>query len=279
MENVYNCKHVLYPHGEHVTFYKRPIHTGKPAEETDCISKKSDASFKTVPSDCFDESYILRNMSDPLHKKRMKEAREHSARTSSSRAKNKVYQIARSNDWDWFITLTFRRTDIKASDYDVIIHKLKVFLNNLQQRKCPCLKYLIVPELHADKENYHFHGLLADCDGLSFVESGKHDMRKGFPVPIYNIKDWTCGFSTATRIVDSARASSYITKYITKDIDAHLKDKHRYYKSDNCNICEADKLLLDEDAFLEIYHDRIAYVKTVSVPHAHQICTYYELNP
>lgn len=279
MEQVYNCKHILYPHGEHVTFYKRPVRSGKNEEDSPYplpveVKRKKETP---APFDRFSEKYIQDNMDNPRHKEIIKEKIRHSARTSASRAKNMVYRIARSNEWDWFITLTFRRTDIKANDYDVIVNKLKIFLNNLQSRKCPNLKYLIVPELHADKENYHFHGLLADCDGLSFVESGRYDTRRGFSVPIFNMPQWTYGFTTATRVTDSAKASSYITKYITKDTDKHLTGKHRYYKSDNCHICEADKLLLDEETFLEIYHDRIAYVKTVDAPY--QKCTYYELNP
>lgn len=35
------------------------------------------------------------------------------------------------------------------------------------------LKYLIIPELHADKVHYHFHGLLADCGGMVFSRNLK----------------------------------------------------------------------------------------------------------
>ncbi len=277
MEKVYNCKHILYPNGEHVTFYQRPIHT-RPKVQTEETETKKPSSLP-LKFDRFSEKYIQSNMDDETLHKRMTDKVKHSERTSSSRAKNMVYRIARSNEWEWFITLTFRRADIRANDYDVIVEKLKNFLDNLRKRKCPNLKYLIVPELHADGENYHFHGLLAECDGLTFVESGKYDTRKGYPVPIFNIPQWTHGFTTATRVMDSARASSYITKYITKDVDKHLRDKHRYYKSDSCVICEEDKILLDEEQFQEIYADRIAYVKTVSIPDAFQRCTYYELEP
>ena len=43
----------------------------------------------------------------------------------NNRAKNKIYRIARSNNWDWFITLTFDRTKTDASDYDTVINKLQ----------------------------------------------------------------------------------------------------------------------------------------------------------
>ena len=76
---------------------------------------------------------------------------------------------------------------------------------------------------------------------------------------------------------DTARVSSYITKYITKDIDSHLKEKRRYYYSQNCNIAEEELFLYDEEDFLKVYADRIAYAKTVDIPQANQQINYYEL--
>ena len=39
------------------------------------------------------------------------------------------------------------------------------------------MKYIIVPELHKDKEHYHFHGLLANVDNLTF-KAWKVDRKK-----------------------------------------------------------------------------------------------------
>lgn len=92
-----------------------------------------------------------------------------------------------------------------------------------------------------------------------------------------NITDWSYGFTTATKVLDTGRVSSYITKYITKSVDEHLKEKRRYYYSRNCHIAEEEHFLLDEEDFRKIYADRIVYVKTVDVPQASQQITYYEL--
>ena len=94
---------------------------------------------------------------------------------------------------------------------------------------------------------------------------------------IYNITDWSYGFTTATKVLDTGRVSSYITKYITKSVDEHLKEKRRYYYSRNCHIAEEEHFLLDEEDFRKIYADRIVYVKTVDIPQASQQITYYEL--
>lgn len=254
MEN-YNCRFIDYPIGSHVTFYKRTINKG--AEELD----ENEEMNKN-----FTKAY--------QNQERTVEEERHCLNVSLSATKNRIYKIARSNMWDWFITLTFDRARTDSSEYNMIVHRLTKFCNNLQQRKCPDLKYLIVPELHADKKHYHFHGLLANADNMRFAYSGKNDKSGN---PIYNILDWSWGFTTATRIKDSARASSYITKYITKDTESVIKEKNRYYCSRNVERAEEITCVLDEEEFQRTYADRITYCKTVKVKQALQECHYYEL--
>ena len=144
METVYNCRRYQYETGEHITFYHHAINTGKEKPEDSLLNKTHDTSDRTPESE------------------------KHAMAVSASRSKNNVYRIARSNSWDWFITLTFDRKKVDASDYDLVVQRLNDFLWHIKERKCPDMKYIIVPELHADKEHYHFHGLLANVDNLSF---------------------------------------------------------------------------------------------------------------
>ena len=185
METVYNCRRYQYETGEHITFYHHAINAGKEKPEDSLLNKTHDISDRTP------------------------EAEKHAMAVSASRAKNNVYRIARSNKWDWFITLTFDRKKVDASDYDLVVQRLNDFLWNIKQRKCPDMKYIIVPELHKDKEHYHFHGLLANVDNLTF-KAWKIDRKKN--QIIYNITDWSYGFTTATKVLDTGRVSSYITK-------------------------------------------------------------------
>lgn len=247
----YNCRVYSYESGQHVTFYASAITRGSDALHVHSPRKDVDTTDRT------------------------EEAEEHCERVSCAYSKNKVYRIARSNTWEWFITLTFDRTRTDASDYDVIVNRLQIFLEHMRQRKCPDMKYLIVPELHADKEHYHFHGLLANVDGMAFRYSGRNDKKSGRL--IYNLPEWTWGFTTATMVGDSAKASSYITKYITKDEDRHLKEKRRFYYSRNCAIAEEQLCVIDEEDFRRLYADRITYAKSVNIPQAHQHINYYEL--
>lgn len=244
----YNARLYNYPTGQHVTLYNNPVPIGK-------------------------KNINLTKAYQNEH--RTKEGEKHCIDTSLSRTKNVIYNIARSNEWKWFITLTLSPDKVDRSSYDEVVKRLQKFCNNLQQRHCPHLKYLIVPELHLDKINYHFHGLLADCDELQFVFSGKFD-KKGRPV--FNIPQWTYGFTTATLVGDTSRASSYITKYVTKESEQYLKNKHRYYTNRNTLRAPAEKLVVQSPMdFIQTYADDITYIKEVTVKPAHRKCIYLEM--
>lgn len=249
-DNAYNCRVYDYPEGTHVTFYKQTIN--KKGKVNENLKK----------------SYV--------NKERTIQEEIHCAKVSASASKNRIYNIARSNTWEWFITITFDREKVDSSNYNTVINKMNDFLYHLRNRKCPEMKYLIVPELHADGVHFHFHGLLAFCDGLHMSYSG-HNTRGRNSQPIFNILDWSFGFTTATRIKDSGRASSYITKYITKECVSHLKEKNRYICSRNVNRARPEYMVQDEEDFLKVYGDRIVYAKSIEVKEANQIITYYEL--
>lgn len=241
----YNAKLYNYPTGQHVTIYDNTI-------------------TKRETSENFRRDYINEDRTD--------EQREHCMAVSMARTKNSIYNIARSHVWKWFVTFTFNRQDTDASDYDLVTKKIKKNMNNIQQRKCPDLKYLIVPELHADGTNYHFHGLLAGCDGLDFIFSGHFDEQGR---PVFNIPSWTWGFTTATLVGDTVRSSGYICKYVTKDTERCLYNKRRYFS--NAKKTECEKLVIDKYEFLEMYGDDISYMKDVYIEEAHQHVTYLEM--
>lgn len=245
----YNCRVVTYPNSQHVTFYKKTINKGQKQE---CLTKTYQEKIRT------------------------KEQENECKRISLNQTKNRIYKIARSNMWEWFITITFDRNKTDSSEYDIVVNRLQIFLENLKKRSCPDLKYLIVPELHADGEHYHFHGLLSNCDGLKFRYSGKNDRKSG--KPIFNITNWKWGFSTATKVEDTNRVSSYITKYITKENVNILKEKRRFYASRNIEKPQEDFIVADEDGFQQLYSDRITYCKSIEVKEAHQQISYYEVS-
>lgn len=165
-----------------------------------------------------------------------------SLRVAATRAKQAVYYLARSNVWEWFVTLTVAPSDkIDRYNYDEVSKKVRKWLNHLRERKAPDMYYLIVPEQHKDGA-WHMHGLLGGCDGLIFKDSGIKDDKGNI---IYNFDNWKYGFSTATKVQDTRKVSSYISKYITKTLMAATKGKHRYWASKNCARAVVEDYLLD----------------------------------
>lgn len=169
---------------------------------------------------------------------------------SIKRSRDKVYDIAYSNDFDYFITLTLDASKISRTDTTEILKKLNVWCNNMVKRRN--FKYVLCPEYHADGESIHFHGLCSG-DNLDMIDSGK--LFKGNPV--YNIANWGYGFTTCLKLDKNKEfICKYITKYITKD---NIPIFGRYYFSGG-NICREvrteyanlDYLSLDSDKEYQI---------------------------
>lgn len=186
---------------------------------------------------------------------------EEVARKSCSRTIKAIYDIARCDRWEWFVTLTFNGERVKRYDYDECVKKLHYWLSNMR-KLCPDMVYLVVPEQHKDGA-FHFHGLFKDCEGLQFRFSGKRD-KKGRR--IYNIGQYRWGWTTATKITDFRRASSYLCKYITKELCVVTKGRKRYWASRNVNRPDVNEFLIDSDlldlAVIALSHDD-AYVKSI----------------
>lgn len=185
---------------------------------------------------------------------------QRSQRVSLNRTVNRLYYLARSNYWDWFVTLTFDPEKVDRYDYSACVKKLSLWLNNCR-KKCSDMGYLVVPEQHKDGA-WHFHGLFSNCDGLGFVNSGKRDEDGK---PIYNIGAYKLGFTTATKVVDLERVSKYICKYVTKDLCAVTFGKKRYWASKNLVEAETEEFLLEpaqKQEFLLQIADYIKHGKT-----------------
>lgn len=247
----YNCRLLEYPGGGHVSFYNKCFTRDGEGEG---VSENFRKSYKSAARTEAEEGHCLD--------------------VSLSSTKNAIYNIARSNAWEWFVTLTFDQASVDSSDYDVTVHKLHTYLSNLKSRKCPDMKYLIVPELHADKAHYHFHGLLADCGSMRFRFSGHYD---GKGRPIFNLPDWTYGFTTATHIDSVDRVAGYVTKYLTKDFGAYFANRKRYLASRNVARTESSYFLMDEGEFQAECADRITWAKNATVKPAYLSVNYYEL--
>lgn len=155
---------------------------------------------------------------------------------SQRRARAAVFDLARSNSFDWFVTLTLDKEKIDRYDIAVIVEKLNIWLDNNVRRRG--LRYLLIPEHHKDGA-IHFHGFFNDA--LKAVFSGVYDKRGH---EIYNLPRWGYGFSTAIRLYgDYHRAVGYVCKYVTKQQE---KIGGRWYysggelKRSDVHLCDID---------------------------------------
>lgn len=262
----YNVKTIEYVDSIQVRTYKRPV----------TVSNKINLPQQKT-----------KHITEP--KERTQYQIDHSIKSSVNRTINQIYAISRANKWEYFITLTIDPKKMDNTDFNLVSEKLNTWTNNLKKRYAPDLKYILVPELHKDKSKWHFHGLFANIGKMPLTFSGKvcvgkfiYDyVKKPFATKIYNLPLWKYGFSTATIIRDSSKASSYITKYITKDLSRILQNQHRYLASQNVDKPLERVFNIDYEELTRIYGKylgQITYMSDVKLPGAGQEILYMELN-
>lgn len=269
----YNCMRLDFIDGKsQYRFYNNPIavkdymYGEKSMIESDRIDKKIENHICTPfgYGDVVDDIKVL----TPLE---LEKRHQHSVVNSLNRTKNMIYNYARGNRWEWFITLTFSKDKVDRYDYKECSTKLRKWLNNMRSKYAPDLKYLIVPEQHKDGA-WHFHGLLSNTGNLKFNKAlNKHTALPLFTksgLQIFNFGNYKMGYSTATAITDTSKASSYITKYITKDLVVATKGHRRYYPSSNLNLPQKSFFFLidsEKCEFIKLNKNRITFNKDVKV--------------
>lgn len=140
---------------------------------------------------------------------------------SLRRTKTTISDLVLSNQFDLFCTFTFKtdRYDIEKSK-----QKMSTWLQNTQNNYGK-FEYLIVPEFHKDKKAIHFHALIKGYKGKLKDSGHKINGRIN-----YNITNYKSGFSSAVKIDNHNKVSSYIRKYITKDMP-QFENRKRYWIS------------------------------------------------
>ena len=154
------------------------------------------------------------------------ERSDDNARRARRRAIGKVYDYFNSNpDLNMFVTLTLSPQEVDRGNYAEVYKRLSTWLENRVRRNG--MKYLLIPEYHADGENIHFHGTFNE----SALELKKSGVKRRGKV-VYNIADFPLGFTTAIRISGedaTVKVARYMLKYITKSFDSGEKIGGRYY--------------------------------------------------
>ena len=250
----YNVRTYNYLDGQQIRVYKNMI--VKHPEDWVAPIKKQDEKKTTKTQGVKDE--------------------ERSNKNSQNRTIQKIYEITRSNMWEYFITLTFDPKKVDSFDYADVTAKLNDWLANVKRRYAPDLRYIVVPELHKSGR-YHFHGMIANCGNMEFVDSGKVTASGD---PIYNIGNYNLGFTTATKVKDNQKVSAYITKYITKELCASTTGKKRYWASRNLDKAVIEEYVLKKSEIndmIESLTENIDYAKTLDIPMLDQKVRIYEV--
>lgn len=189
-------------------------------------------------------------------------------------ARKAVYDLARSNEFDWFVTLTMSPERVNRMNYEACVAELMRFTDVLRKAGC---QWIIVPEEHV-KGGWHFHGLIKGDLKLkratNFYTGQPLEDKSGRP--IYNILNYKYGLNTATQIQSSARAATYLAKYLTKDM--HIpKGKKRYWASKSLMRPEVeyDNFTINEEKLVK---EICPFVKTTDLKYGKMtICESGEL--
>ena len=223
---MYNVKVSEYLESTEVVLYDIPIH-GREKEKDGFIIERDDRELEIY-------SYLAFNSVKSLTEEEKQDNALHSYFVSFNRTKNKIYNYARANKWEWFLTITFNPAYVDSYDYDNVCGFMKWWLNSMNHiNKSGKLTYLIVPEKHKSGR-YHLHGVFSNMDMSVWKFKFSGHFTKG-GIPIFNIGAFPYGFTTATQVQSTTRVSHYISKYITKSMFDSIKNKKRYWVTRNAS--------------------------------------------
>ena len=185
---------------------------------------------------------------------------------------NRIFDLARCNDWEYFVTLTFNPSVVDSTYYEACSKVLSQWFDALAhkyKRKGVKLSYLVVPELHSDGLKYHFHALMSGIppDELTFA---MYKWRKRKRYKVYNWDSYSFGFTTVVEVYDSQGAAKYLSKYLTKElINSVPKGKKKFWYSRDLLDPVDTKYFVPDDqlqAFMVQLYDNSSFCKRVDFP-------------
>ena len=133
-------------------------------------------------------------------------------KSSLSRTKRNIRELALCNDFEYFATFTVNSEKCDRYVLNDVQDKLKKVLHKIK-RNNKDFAFLIITEKHKDGA-FHFHGLIKGISDLYVNNNGYLSSM---------IFDNELGFNSFSKIKDYTKCCNYILKYITKDC---IKNSH-----------------------------------------------------
>ena len=157
---------------------------------------------------------------------------------SISRSRREFLRIAINNPWEYFATLTLDKAKYDRFDLPKWRTDLSQWVRNYRRRFGCDIKYIFVPERHADGA-WHIHGLVSGvpADHLEKFVAGVHPQR----LIDGDYQNWPryakkFGYISLGKVRSNTAAAVYASKYITKTIGQEFPSgAHCYYASQGLN--------------------------------------------
>lgn len=204
-----------------------------------------DSDYVVSDSSTYHAPVVSRETDEETYFERKYKSRKDSIR----RSRDKVFDIVKMNEFDFFFTGTFS-DDCGFDRYnaDEVCKKVTTFMYNLVKRG-KIIRYIFVPEFHQDGA-VHYHGFIKSGDSIRYMlarnpYTGKAIRRGKNRKFVFNWLDWSFGYTTLMHCYGTVdNMSKYFCKYITKSSDFPMK--HRYYAGgDIVRVVPTDYVDLD----------------------------------
>lgn len=172
-----------------------------------------------------------------MTEKERKKIEEENRKRHIFEVRTKIKDYILNNDFDTFWTLTFDpKICDEAIEDEYRYEEMRKWLHKMRARhrrkSDENFNYIAIPERHKSGQ-IHWHMVTGGLD-IELVDSGKMYKNQ----KIYNCPDWKHGFTNVQRMRSKSKISSYVTKYITKDLlySPVRKNKRKYWSSKGLSL-------------------------------------------
>jgi len=168
------------------------------------------------------------------------------------RSKEKIFELAYCNPWDYFFTGTLDAKKYDRTDLDKFHKDLTQWIGNYNKNHKLHIKFLFVPELHSDGKSWHVHGFIYGLPKENLIQFKVGDkMGKTLAEKVargdivYNWTDYQekFGFCDLEPIRNHEAVSKYVTKYMNKQLAKSVQElnAHTYYHSRGLKFADTIK--------------------------------------